>query len=126
MFKTTTLKNHNGNAIIWIVNFDFWNKFITCKISINTHNLMQFDYVSKVLTHSKAMGWIIFFSNVNSPYQMCTIPFQNWKKILLLMIKTSKGVGNFGESQFYNTVEHLWVKYVFGLKNHDFKSCTIF
>jgi hypothetical protein len=27
----------------------------------------------------------------------------------------------FCEIQFYNTFEHLWVKYVFGLKNHDLK-----
>ncbi len=31
LFKTTTLKNHNGSAIIWIVNLFFWNKLITCK-----------------------------------------------------------------------------------------------
>jgi hypothetical protein len=40
----------------------------------------------------------------------------------MLMVKTSKGVEFFCEIQFYNTFEHLRVKYVFGLKNHDFKS----
>jgi hypothetical protein len=80
---------------------------------------MQFDYVSKVITHSKL--WVgsiflkchFFLSNVHHS-------FAKLERILMLMIKTSKGVENFGEIQFYNTFEHLWVKYVFGLKNHDF------
>jgi hypothetical protein len=64
---------------------------------------MQFDYVSKVITHSKL--WVgsvflkchFFLSNVHHS-------FAKLERILMLMIKTSKGVENFDEIQF---ITHL-------------------
>jgi len=107
-------ENSKGNTIIWIIKFFFGNKFHYLQ-RFNAQNLMQIDNVSKVIINTQNFGvdcfCYFFFSNVHHS-------FSKLKWILILMIKRDRKL-EIGKIHFYNTLEHFWFKFVFGLENHE-------
>jgi len=62
------------------------------------------------------LGWNFFvFSNVHHS-------FSKLKWIVILVIKRERKL-EIGKIHFYNTFEHFWFKFVFGLENHECSKC---
>ncbi len=77
-----SLKNHHGNTIIWIVNFVFGIGCITCKVS-TTKIWCKLVMLQKSFCTFKTFKFLFWtfkkISNILFLYQLCTIPFQNWR-----------------------------------------------
>jgi len=55
---------------------------------------------------------------------MCTIPFENWRGFLTLMIQMERKL-ELMKKYIYNSFEHIWFKNVFDMKIMDFENVAL-